>query len=303
MNEENNYFSNYLSFIQPKPQFQDIKPTQFEVQQQSIPDLVDSLFSSIYKKTGDIIEQNPVTQAIARKAPQTMTPPAGYTGKSYSEELLKEAQIAKQLKQQGKTPQEIASVVNKQKQESTMSNLTNTALGFIAPEKEIGKSTISDILKFGAGALGTAGAAGVLSKKNKFTVTNTNKEKSIIPSSKLASAIAETETNVIPESKRYSFSQPSGIKSLGRAMGKYQVTEGELRDYSKLYTGRKITSKQFLSNPKIQDEYMIGKINYLRSKGMTDEEIIAAHRGGLNADTSSSTIKDYIEKTLKNLQQ
>ena len=39
-------------------------------------------------------------------------------------------------------------------------------------------------------------------------------------------SLGMNETSIIPEENRYTFSQPSGRKALGLALGKYQVTEG-----------------------------------------------------------------------------
>lgn len=84
------------------------------------------------------------------------------------------------------------------------------------------------------------------------------------------------------EKNPYSFFQYSGRPELGDALGAYQVTEGELETYAKRYLGREVSRDEFLNNPKIQDEYMIGKIRYMEEEmGFTIDEIFGAHRGGI----------------------
>ena len=50
--------------------------------------------------------------------------------------------------------------------------------------------------------------------------------------------------------KRYSFRKFSGREDLGDDLGKYQVTEENLRLYSKRYLDRGVTPEEFISNPK-----------------------------------------------------
>lgn len=116
---------------------------------------------------------------------------------------------------------------------------------------------------------------------------------------RLIEAVAYNETGVIPEGKKYSFSQPSGNEKLGKALGKYQVTEGELKTYAPRYLGEATTTQEFLSNPELQDQYMQGKIDYLRKQGYSDEEILAIHRGGINAPKDK--YKPYVDKGMKYL--
>lgn len=118
---------------------------------------------------------------------------------------------------------------------------------------------------------------------------------------KLQSAIASNETG--GEKTPYTFSQPSGDKKLGKALGKYQVTEGELKSYGEKLLGEHITAKEFLASPKLQDQYIQAKIKYLQGKGLTTaSQILAAHRGGFsNLDAIPSKIKqyqDYVDKGL-----
>mgnify|MGYP001574589645 FL=1 len=85
----------------------------------------------------------------------------------------------------------------------------------------------------------------------------------------------------------YSFRQPSGSKTLGDAIGKYQVTEGELKTYAKRYLGRDVGSVEFRLSPNLQEQYMDAKIRYLRrALHQPDDEILAIHRGGMNATTT-----------------
>ncbi len=95
----------------------------------------------------------------------------------------------------------------------------------------------------------------------------------------------------------YSFSQPSSKENtLGNALGRYQVTEAELRERSKQFTGKLITPKQFLSDPKVQDRYLEGKANFLLGQGFTPEDVAAAHRGGFSDRTDAARKKRLEER-------
>lgn len=122
------------------------------------------------------------------------------------------------------------------------------------------------------------------------------------PTTTIRDAIALNETSIIPEAKKYTFTRFSGIKALGRAMGKYQITEGELKDYAEKYLGQKVTAKQFLNSPALQDKYMLAKIERLRSElGMTDDQIFAAHFGGINYNINRKSVQEYIKRGLNHL--
>ncbi len=123
----------------------------------------------------------------------------------------------------------------------------------------------------------------------------------VTPPKKLVSAIGNNETNVVD--KPYSFKQPSGSKNLGDALGKYQVTSAELANKSTKWLGRKVTDKEFLNSPTLQDKYMEAKVAWLQSKGLTDAQILAAHRGGYSDfGKINDTIKKYQPYVDKGLQ-
>lgn len=98
------------------------------------------------------------------------------------------------------------------------------------------------------------------------------------PTSQIRDAIAYNETRGV--SNPYSFSQPSGSSTIGNALGKYQVTSARLKEKGKQFLGRDIQEKEFLSNPKLQDKFVDAQNAWLRSQGLTDEQILATHRGG-----------------------
>ncbi len=108
----------------------------------------------------------------------------------------------------------------------------------------------------------------------------------------IVGAIAYNETRGV-KGDPYQFTRPSGSASLGRALGKYQVTEGELKTYARRYLGKSVTPQQFLSDPTIQDRYMSGKVNYFKSQGVGVPDIIAKHRGGQNA--TEADYPDYVK--------
>jgi len=113
-------------------------------------------------------------------------------------------------------------------------------------------------------------------------------------------SIGMNETSIIPEGERYTFTRDSGKKELGRALGKYQVTEGELKTYGERYLGSPISSREFLENPSFQDRYMSNKAKYLADQGYTPQQIADIHYSGFtNSSDPGSDIyqtEDYVNK-------
>lgn len=179
----------------------------------------------------------------------------------------------------------------------TGKNMELTSKTGIVPNKQSGFSKTGTILS-GAGALSLGVGAKKLSNKPSEAI----KQKETEPT-KFLNAIAYNETNTIKDP--YSYSKFSGSKELGDDLGKYQVTEGELKTYGKRYLGYIPTKQQFLSSPELQDEYMTNKYNYLKTEGYSDAEIADIHRKGIkNArpkgkDTYQSP--EYVKPFLANL--
>jgi len=128
----------------------------------------------------------------------------------------------------------------------------------------------------------------------------------------LVSAIANNETGVITARKKdpYAFFQKSGSKALGDALGKYQVTEGELKSYAKQFLGRDVTRKEYLTSPEIQDEYVKNKVKFLKQEGLTDAQILAVHRYGISGygdegalEKKVTRAQPYVAKGLKFLKE
>lgn len=115
---------------------------------------------------------------------------------------------------------------------------------------------------------------------------------------KVLQAFKHNETGIIAPEKRYAFSQPSGDKALGLALGAYQVTEYFLKKYSKRYLGRTVTAKEFLANPQLQDDFMRNRIVYLRKQGYTLAQIADIHRHGSTNEPGSAKYKrpEYVKK-------
>lgn len=78
----------------------------------------------------------------------------------------------------------------------------------------------------------------------------------------------------------YSFSQSSGKASLGKALGKYQITEADLKRLSPKYLGKVVSAKEFLATPKLQDDFMRNRISYQLSQGYSPDQIADIHRSG-----------------------
>lgn len=100
-----------------------------------------------------------------------------------------------------------------------------------------------------------------------------------VSTDKIRQAIALNETQGVPDP--YTFSRYSGSKIDGRAMGKYQVTEGELKTYAKRYLGTQIAPQQFNASPGLQETYMTNKINNLVKQGYTPHQIADIHKEGI----------------------
>lgn len=118
-------------------------------------------------------------------------------------------------------------------------------------------------------------------------------------------AIANNEQ--LKTGEPYSFSKWSDSKlgsasPYGRDLGKYQITSSRLAEKSKDFLGRKVSDKEFLSNPSLQDKFIEEQTRWLIGHGLTDEEILAVHRhgwGDLSRNAIDKAVKarqDYSEK-------
>lgn len=136
----------------------------------------------------------------------------------------------------------------------------------------------------------------------------------VIPKSKfdklkLMDAIAYNETRGQgTDEERYAFNRDSGDEDLGLARGKYQVTDGELKDYSEMVLGREVTPEEFQADPELQEEYMQKKIDLIEKDFPEAEEadVLALHRGGLPGrndpkvrDRKKTKYKEYVDSGLK----
>ncbi|MDE2105248.1 MAG: hypothetical protein KGL39_48935 [Patescibacteria group bacterium] len=93
---------------------------------------------------------------------------------------------------------------------------------------------------------------------------------------RIAEAVRYNETRGVQDP--YAFRRPSGAGDY--ANGAYQVRDAELATYAPRYLGRAVTPQQFLASPQMQDQYMRAKAEALAKRGLTPEQILAAHRGG-----------------------
>lgn len=118
-------------------------------------------------------------------------------------------------------------------------------------------------------------------------------KKDTVDPARTASAIKWNETRGVKDP--YAYYRDSGSSALGRALGAYQVTEGELKTYGPILMGQKIDPNQFLKTPSMQDAYAQAKVKYLnQQKGLALPQILAAHRGGFsNLSNINGTISKY----------
>lgn len=92
------------------------------------------------------------------------------------------------------------------------------------------------------------------------------------------------------EKNPYSFSQPSGVKELGEAMGAYQITEAKLKENAKKFLGRNVSKQEFLNNPELQDKFVESEIKYLKDNNFKIDSLFSAHRGGWSDMSRQATI-------------
>lgn len=117
---------------------------------------------------------------------------------------------------------------------------------------------------------------------------------------KFLKALAYNETRGV-KTDPYAYSRPSGLPALGRALGTYQVTEGELKSYAKRYLpwAPNITGKQFLASTTAQDNYVGNKYDYYKKLGYTAQQIADIHRAGFrkSGNPGSTTYQNpaYVE--------
>jgi hypothetical protein len=119
-------------------------------------------------------------------------------------------------------------------------------------------------------------------------------------------AIGQNETNVLPSDERYGSSQDSGVEKLGKTLGIYRVSEGDLSTYGKRYLGREITKDEFLNSPELQNQYLTNMAQYWFDLGFTPEEIADIHRSGVSGSLPEGkgkgkyTHPEYITKFNEN---
>lgn len=121
----------------------------------------------------------------------------------------------------------------------------------------------------------------------------------VIPIDRIREAIAHNETGIIKDNP-YAFTQFSGKKALGGALGRYQVTAGELATYAPRFLGRTISPQEFVASPSAQDTYINNKIDFYAKQGHTPQEIADIHRRGITkaAPAGSGRYQDpeYVRK-------
>jgi len=124
----------------------------------------------------------------------------------------------------------------------------------------------------------------------------------------LTSQIAHAETR--GEKNPYSFSQWSNknlgpASPLGKALGRYQITEARLKEKAKDFLGKTVSSQEFLANPSLQDAFIKAQVAWQKANGLSDEEVLATHRRGWGnmkpeqLKKAVETSKGYIEMATK----
>ena len=158
-----------------------------------------------------------------------------------------------------------------------MKNKPIEAFGGASIETIVGGATLS-----GAALLG----AGLADKTMTDTINYEREEKPKQirrPVKDLQSALRYVESR--GEKNPYSFSKWSDPEAgpqsrYGKDLGAYQITSARLREKSEDFLGRQVTPEEFLKKPTLQDKFVEEQFKWLRSHGLTDEEMIAVHRHG-----------------------
>jgi hypothetical protein len=105
----------------------------------------------------------------------------------------------------------------------------------------------------------------------------------------------------IESSGRYNLVGPTHPK-YGRALGKYQVMESNLPQWSQKYLGRQITPEEFLASKEAQDAIFQGEFGRLAGKHGPEGAARAwfAGEGGMNdpnrKDSLGTSVADYARK-------
>lgn len=126
-----------------------------------------------------------------------------------------------------------------------------------------------------------------------YTRTPARSENYDIP--KILAALAKNETGGVPEVQRDSFSKPSGSKALGNDLGRFQVTEGELRDNAQKFLGHPVTSQQFVSDPDAQRAYMTRKVASLLDEHVPLAGVFALHSQGMSGSKDLGVVDQKIQ--------
>ena len=148
-------------------------------------------------------------------------------------------------------------------------------------------------------------AKGILSKQITYSTPEepATKKPPELNSQAALYALGMNETGSVKDP--YAFSQPSGNAKYGKALGRYQVTEAELKERGKSYLGGDVPSDLFLKYPGLQDTFIQNKMRDLNQKyGWGPEQIAAAHRGGMSKpaeiDRIMSERKGYVDSFMQN---
>ena len=178
-----------------------------------------------------------------------------------------------------------------------------------------GQTSVGAMLGGGAAATAALGAGAMMKSENtqqpETQSTMSSDQKQPVNTQALIDAIAKNETGGVVLQNPYKFHKPSGSKAMGEDLGKYQITEAELRENAKKFIGRSVTKAEFLADPKLQDDYMKGKIKFLTDAGVSVDGIIALHSQGMTGygdpkvierkiQESNQRRKNYVKRALEN---
>lgn len=125
-------------------------------------------------------------------------------------------------------------------------------------------------------------------------------EKEKLNTLEIMKAIENNESTAIGD--KYTFHKFSGDKRYGDDLGKYQITSARLREKSKDFIGRKVSDKEFLASPYLQELFIEKQIRWLADRGLSPKEILAVHRNGWGdlsreaIDKAMELRKSYVDK-------
>ena len=187
----------------------------------------------------------------------------------------------------GATPERMGAPISQTAPKVSVSPLSQGKIG-VGTAAAIGGATAAT-----AGLVSAGNAAGVSSvegKNNPQTTMEQNQKLADV----FAKGIANAETSIVKgDPYSYVHNNPDGSKDYG----KYGINDGFFKSPGLMqrYAGEKVTVKQVLNSPELQDKIVHNFYYYWSTKGKTREEIARMWTAGENSDPKKQPRPQYIQ--------